>query len=64
MEQGNGRDLLAKGVVGMGNPQSSPQLGGVCIERQHLIAVVMGYLGKPCLQDCSLVLIIPGCVLG
>lgn len=36
MQQGDGGDLLVDGVVGIGHPQSPPDLGRIAIEIQQL----------------------------
>ena len=43
-QQGDGSDLLIDGVVGIGHPQSPPNLGRIPIKVQHPMAVGLQHL--------------------
>jgi hypothetical protein len=60
MQKSDGSDLLVDGAVGIGHPQSPPNLGCIAIKVQHPIAVGLPYLSQPLLQQLSLRVLPPG----
>ena len=50
VQQGDGSDLFVDGAVGIGHPQSPPDLGHIAIEIQHSIDVGLRHINEPLLQ--------------